>query len=124
METRSAVPSILCCSWPAHHPKDTTKFNVLWLSGAPSHHFISVRPLESVELEIRSKATQITNSSVAKMFDKVCAQCLLLPRVSTADKGTKKQTTAPKALSSDSCHCTSPTKLSCHAKLHTFLQWP
>lgn len=38
-------------------------------------------------------------------------------------QGNKRQMTNPNTNSNDSCHCTSPAKLWCHAKLHTFLQW-
>lgn len=64
METCQAIPSILSCFWPAFHPKDTTKVNVLWLSSPPPNppHFCNA--LESVELvlhrsQIGSKATEI-----------------------------------------------------------------
>lgn len=69
METCQAIPSILSCFWPALHPKDTARVNVLWLSSLPpsqtkSSHFCHTS--ESVELgfEIESKATE----TLAQLF--------------------------------------------------------
>lgn len=79
METCQAIPSILSCFWPAFHPKNTTKVNVLWLSSPPPNlpHFCNTS--ESVELvqrrfEIGSKGTKIfLRLFFTKMFDKACA---------------------------------------------------
>ena len=120
VETCQAIPSILSCFWPAFHPQNTTKVNVLWLSSPPPNlpHFCYTS--ESVELfqyrfEIGSKGTKYFSSQR-------CSIRLVPVIVSGFEQLTKMNTiqmTDPKTYSSDSCHCPSPTKLSCHAKIHS-----
>lgn len=77
METCQAIPSILFCFWPAHHPKDTTKVNVLRLSCPPPNFRIFLIPtllsLSYADLKLDQKP-QKYNFSFTKLFDKVCAQ--------------------------------------------------
>lgn len=123
-------PSILSCSWPAFHPKDTTKviYSVCLVHNQSPSFICNTSESEDLKLNWKVPKSDFCNFYLTKLFDKASTRCLLslegfTQLIRTNKQTKKKKMTNLNTYSDGSCHCTSPTKLSYHSKPHTFLWW-